>query len=277
VSVKVSSWVWHEATWSDGTDISGNDLVFLLSLADVADDNGRCRFVDDEEGLTYPALQSKARISKSTVVRIVDRLREDGLIEHRAGVKGRPNEFRVLVPWAQISGANMTPNGDSGVQDSVSSGADSVSSEAVFGVNDDALSSLSRTNVSDVTTSATPLEEGTVGQRFAQPLCDVLSAQLIRLQVKHSVTKRWLDAARLLVDADGRDPHEAKALIEWALRDSFWMQNIHSMPKFRERYDQLRLRMGNSGKPSPTSRAQNVIEMGRRMEAGQGQQKAVAQ
>lgn len=81
------------------------------------------------------------------------------------------------------------------------------------------------------------------GMRFAQPLCDVLVQELVRNEAKvpGSLPKKWLDDARLLVDADGRDPHEAKTLIEWACRDGFWRANILSMPTFRKQYDKLRL------------------------------------
>ena len=234
MSVKVSSWVWHEVA-----GVNGNELILLLALADVADDSGRCRFVDDESALTYSALAEKGRVSKSTVIRIIAGLRERGLIEQVKGVKSRPNEFRVLVPWAERSGSNLTPNGVAGVADSVSTAQDSVSTATEFGVNDDSRSSLKRIDVIDVSTSGVQ----TVGVRFAQPLCDVLIAELIRNEVKvpEQVSKRWLDAARLMVDADGRDPHQAKALIEWACRDAFWRSNILSMPKFREKFDALRL------------------------------------
>jgi hypothetical protein len=100
--------------------------------------------------------------------------------------------------------------------------------------------------------------------RFAQPLCDVLVQELVRNEVKYPdpMSKRWLDAARLMVDADGRDPHQAKALIEWACRDSFWRANILSMPTFRDQFDKLRLareRQGGSKK--------STIEHGRDVDA----------
>lgn len=145
MSVKVSSWVWHEAPKT----VTGNDLILLLALADVADDNGRCRYVDEEEGLTYAALERKSRVSRSTVIRIVARLREAGLVEQIPGVKGRPNEFRVLVPWAQKSGSKLTPKCPEGLADSVSSETDSVSSDALFGVNADDRSSYRRTDVTE--------------------------------------------------------------------------------------------------------------------------------
>lgn len=56
-----------------------------------------------------------------------------------------------------------------------------------------------------------------------------------------NITKAWHDAARLMLDKDGRDPDKAARLIRWSQADGFWRSNILSMPKFREKYDQLRL------------------------------------
>ncbi len=41
MSVKVSSWVWHDVR---AAQVKGNEMLALLALADVADDDGRCRF-----------------------------------------------------------------------------------------------------------------------------------------------------------------------------------------------------------------------------------------
>lgn len=84
-------------------------------------------------------------------------------------------------------------------------------------------------------------------------LCEHLSRRLGENGVKHSISKGWRDAARLLIDLDGRDAQEAHRLIDWATSDSFWRTNVLSMPKFREKYDQLRLKAqeGNGfGRPS---------------------------
>lgn len=56
-----------------------------------------------------------------------------------------------------------------------------------------------------------------------------------------TITKRWLDAARLMVDRDGRTVDEIAGAIDWCQQDAFWMANILSMPKLREKFDQLRL------------------------------------
>lgn len=73
-------------------------------------------------------------------------------------------------------------------------------------------------------------------------LCKHLSKNLTANDVKHTIGKGWHDAARLILDRDGRDLNEAHRLIDWATSDPFWKTNVLSMPKFREKYDQLRLK-----------------------------------
>jgi hypothetical protein len=55
-----------------------------------------------------------------------------------------------------------------------------------------------------------------------------------------TITKKWRTEARLLLDKDGIALDKALALIDWCQASSFWKGNILSMPKFREKYDQLR-------------------------------------
>jgi hypothetical protein len=276
VSVKVSSWVWHEARYGDGSEISGNALVLLLALADIADDQGRCRFVDDEEGLKYDALGAKVRVDRRTIERLIPRLREEGLVEHVKGVKSRPNEFSIGVPWAKKSADKLSGNGVESETDSPTVVQDSPTTATTFPDNGDSRTSLSRIDVADVSTS----KVATAGQRYAQPLCDVLATELRENDVKvpTPTPKRWLDAARLLVDADGREPHQAKALIEWACRDSFWRANILSMPTFRAQFDKLRLARERSGAKATTlngARTQIEILRARKAAAERGEQKAV--
>lgn len=133
MSVKVSSWVWHG---QEAKDVSGNELVLLLALADVADDRGRCRYIDDEGDLTYAVLADKVRVSRSTLIRTVAKLRERGLLAHTPGTKKHANAFQVLVPWADSSGFNLEPNAD-----------DAVSTPSGFGVKADERTSLIRNDV----------------------------------------------------------------------------------------------------------------------------------
>jgi hypothetical protein len=74
-------------------------------------------------------------------------------------------------------------------------------------------------------------------------LCERLQRWIVHNGAKKpAITQRWLNAGRLMLDTDNRDPAEAAHLIDWCQQDSFWKSNILSMPKFREKYDQLRLR-----------------------------------
>lgn len=57
-----------------------------------------------------------------------------------------------------------------------------------------------------------------------------------------TISKAWRDEARRLLDRDKRELAKALNLIDWCQQDSFWKSNIQSMPTFRKKYDQLRLR-----------------------------------
>ena len=54
-------------------------------------------------------------------------------------------------------------------------------------------------------------------------------------------TKKNVDAARLMLDRDGRTVEQVAKAIRWCQADEFWRANILSMSKLREKYDQLRL------------------------------------
>ena len=76
-----------------------------------------------------------------------------------------------------------------------------------------------------------------------EALCAHLERRIAQNGVKNrKINNSWRTAARLLLDKDARPLAEAQALIDWCQNDSFWRGNILSMPTFREKYDQLRLR-----------------------------------
>ena len=81
----------------------------------------------------------------------------------------------------------------------------------------------------------------------------------------------WLTAARLMLVNDGRDPLAAERLMRWCQADSFWRGNIMSMPKFRAKYDELRLhaereRTARQAKVPKDQQLMDVVETGRRMQ-----------
>lgn len=104
---------------------------------------------------------------------------------------------------------------------------------------------VSNTYVLDSVADENP-EEGSLCKHLA----DLIEANGSK---RPSISKQWKDAARLLLDADHRDPVEAHRLIEWCQHDPFWIPNIMSMLKFRKKYDTLRLQ---AGRANPRSKAQ---------------------
>ncbi|MFG1776635.1 hypothetical protein ACGFIG_09420 [Micromonospora sp. NPDC049048] len=56
-----------------------------------------------------------------------------------------------------------------------------------------------------------------------------------------AIGKTWRDAARRLIDLDDRSVDQIIRCIDWCQDDPFWRSNVLSMPKLREKYDQLRL------------------------------------
>jgi hypothetical protein len=80
-------------------------------------------------------------------------------------------------------------------------------------------------------------------------LCRYFATAVAKNGVKATITDRWRTEARLLLDKDERQPVEVRAVIDWATADEFWRPNVLSVPKLREKYDQLRLGM-NRARPT---------------------------
>lgn len=66
------------------------------------------------------------------------------------------------------------------------------------------------------------------------------------------ITKRWQDAARLMIDRDGHTPDQIHAAIAWIDNDDFWRANILGMPKLRDKWDTIKLQAERAQKPRLT-------------------------
>ena len=92
----------------------------------------------------------------------------------------------------------------------------------------------------DITTSA--IADAAPPRADVEALCQQLADRVVANGSKRpTISKRWRDAARLMIDADGRTPEQIAAVIDWSQSDSFWQGNILSMPKVREKFDTLRM------------------------------------
>jgi predicted phage replisome organizer len=61
----------------------------------------------------------------------------------------------------------------------------------------------------------------------------------------------WADTFRLMVERDGRSCQQIAAVIDWCQSDDFWMANILSANKLREKFDQLELQMQRAARADP--------------------------
>ncbi|QVJ00409.1 hypothetical protein KGD82_16755 [Nocardiopsis eucommiae] len=88
-----------------------------------------------------------------------------------------------------------------------------------------------------------PDEEPEPVREDVERVCAHLRAQVIEGgEPPHrvNVTKRWRDAARLLMDRDGVTEDQIIRAIDWVQTNEFWRPNIRSMPKLREKFFTLR-------------------------------------
>lgn len=90
-------------------------------------------------------------------------------------------------------------------------------------------------------------------ERVCQHLADRLVANGCK---RPNINQEWRDAARRLIDLDGRTEEQIIRCIDWATSDEFWHKNILSMPTLRKQYDRLRLdaeaqRRRANGRASP--------------------------
>ncbi|WP_406412124.1 hypothetical protein OG923_24535 [Streptomyces halstedii] len=87
-------------------------------------------------------------------------------------------------------------------------------------------------------------------ERICQHLADRIEGNGSK---RPTITKAWRTAARLLLDKDGRTEDQVHGCIDWCQNSDFWRGNVLSMPKLRDKYDQLRLQ---ATRPAPSS---NVV------------------
>jgi hypothetical protein len=99
-------------------------------------------------------------------------------------------------------------------------------------------------------------------------LCEHLASRIEANGCKRpNITRRWKDAARRMIDIDGRTEEQVMRAIDWCQKDEFWSANILSMPKLREKYDQLRMkatqqqrRQSQAGRPNPDDDYEAALE-----------------
>lgn len=106
-------------------------------------------------------------------------------------------------------------------------------------------------------------------------LCNLL-AELIRLNGNKvgKVGKTWWLACDRLMRLDGFTPQQVEWVMRWSQQNEFWQSNILSMPKLREKFDQLKTRAMNERNERKLTRTEQnmaVVAQYAAMESQQGE------
>ena len=87
-----------------------------------------------------------------------------------------------------------------------------------------------------------PPDGGSSARADVERICSHLAGRIADNGSRRpTVTRRWRTSARLLLDVDHHSADQVVAAIDWCQADPFWRSVVLSMPKLREKYDQLRL------------------------------------
>lgn len=116
-------------------------------------------------------------------------------------------------------------------------------------------------------------------------LCNYLAEWIVRNGNRRpTVGQQWLQACDRLIRLDGVSTQDVRGAIDWSQQNEFWRANILSMPKLREKYDQLRLAATRTTPQHPqqrTSTTQARLQTGQtmveRLEAKEAQREAAQQ
>jgi len=237
VASSATEWAWANTRASNGS------LIVLLAIADETDRKGKAE-------MSVAELARKARLSDRAVQLATPVLVSLGelAVDVRAADGGR-NRYRLLLVDNGRTGEESAPVKYLHPEESaplptiirekpqVRPGGE-ISSPLNIS-NDLDLGSVVSGRRSKPSRRKQPEQAARPDvERLCQHLADRIIANGCR---PPSITQKWRDAARLLIDKDGMTEKQVHDAIDWSTRDHFWHRNILSMPKLREQYDKLRL------------------------------------
>jgi hypothetical protein len=276
VAQNVIDWVWKHSRAVNAS------LIVLLAIAHEADKEGEAEMGASE-------LASKCRLGERTVQTAVKELAGFGELEARhGGGRGRRTRYRMTprnpadpagfeagnpADPAPIPASNPAdPAGFTETPQDLHPFADppNPAGSAPFTENHRSSGHTNGANpadpagfeISDVFITSTGIDEVQVKnvpaitsrpdvERLCRHLADRIEANGCK---RPAVGKKWRDAARLMIDRDGRTEQQIMTAIDWCQDSEFWRANILSMPKLREKYDQLRMQA--SRKPGTSRQAE---------------------
>jgi hypothetical protein len=234
------------------TTLTHREKLTLAVLAEDAPDKTRITWSSVED----PKILRRAKVTRPQMYEVLKALTAKGAIKKlSAGQKNATAKY-MLLPLAPTQGPE-TPDTDADSQCPDSADTDAPQRPQI----PDPEPSLEGPEIPDADASQCPEIPGSVSgnpgrlphnpttkrslpprndvERICAHLADKIAANGSK---RPRITDRWRTAARLLLDNDGRTVDQVMRAIDWCQADAFWRANVMSMPKLRERYDQLRLK-----------------------------------
>lgn len=247
MSAEASGYVFRSSPYR------GTQFAVHLAIADSVNDQH-----DNEFWMSLATLAKKARVSRSMVREAVIRLLRDEFLTLLETHDRQPNRYRFCFPEVTVVYESRRNPPSDHRRGGIRPPEDPPPT----------------TGVEPNTTQGEPKEHSSSSAN-ADALCDELEHLIIANGSKApTVGKGWHDAARLLLDRDGRPFEEALRLIRWCQAHEFWRANIRSMPTFREKYDQLRLQAARprAGPRTESEKFRAMIEEAKADGLGEGRE-----
>lgn len=236
MSERVEGWTAIPSWLIRSSDLTTPELCVLLVLMSRINADGVC----------WPKTETiakESRTSKRTVLRALASLKERGLVswERRVDDDGSLTSslYRTHLETAGRRGGGATES--QGVVTERHKGGATVAQKQ------DPPNKTNSEEKEETPSSADAPEISTGSALIADPLVQAVERVCEHLvqrisadgSRKPTITKAWRDAARLLMTKDGRTEEQVHLAIDWCQDHAFWHSNILSMPKLREKYDQL--------------------------------------
>lgn len=243
----------------------------MLALSDIADP--KTAVIPDERTPSLAELTTWTGYDKSTVTRHLDLLDETGwlhrdrpdrIVARRDGVR---TKYRLMVPRGALCTTGDEPeqavDGDPvvhsaperGAQETTPRGAEDITPvvhrtprPVVHSAPVPYTDEVTNDKTSSTSENATQPKRRSSKQKSppdrpdVERLCEHLADRIVANGCNRpNINKNWRDAARRLLDLDGRTEEQVHKCIDWATSNRFWRKNILSMPTLREKYDRLRM------------------------------------
>jgi hypothetical protein len=252
-----ANWVWQNSRASNGS------LLVLLAVVDECE--GR-EFTD----MSVAQIGRKARLSDRavrTAVKALEALGELAVTPATGSIsRYEPRQILPDHPGRICRTAESAPrqNLPDPSEDQQVSGtpAESAGPE----ISDVFVSSTGSSLVEVKDVPAKPSRRRNDGREDVDRLCAHLAKRIQGNGANRpNIGEKWRDAARLMLDVDERTEENVHKAIDWCQDHEFWRANILSMPKLREKYDQLQLQAMRGPRSSSRQPQESDYDQARRI------------